>query len=150
MELGHTLQSDGEDHSKAAQVHPRGLEHVCVARLRALKNGPISRQQGQCHHLVVGEESHFRTLVGMSCRLQVRPSLPCLSLEVRPGSTYALATGQRGKEGSIWAASALSSEGAIPYKQSMGSQRLVLPPLSCSLVDFTVRMQRGSPLPRGH
>lgn len=53
MELGHTLQGDGEDHSQAAQMHPRRLEHLCVAGLGALQNGPISRQQGQRHHLAV-------------------------------------------------------------------------------------------------
>lgn len=79
MELGHTLQCDCEDDSEAAQVHARGLEHLCVAGLGTLENGPVGRQQGQCHHLAVGEEPRFSIP-----RLPVKPSLPCLPLQVRP------------------------------------------------------------------
>lgn len=53
VELGHTLQGDGEDDSEAAQVNPHCLEYLCVAGLRALKNGPVGCQQGQRHHLAV-------------------------------------------------------------------------------------------------
>ena len=103
VELGHTLQGDGEDHPQAAQVHSRRLEHVCVAGLGALKNGPVGRQQGQRHHLAVGEE-HCRIPVAISRRRQARPSLPCVSRTARgqvapsPEDQCHLATGQQGSQ----------------------------------------------------
>ena len=87
VELGHALQGDGEEDSEAAQVHPCRLEHLRVAGLGALENGPVGRQEGQRHHLAVGDEPRFRTP-----RLCVKPSLPCLSLEVRPGISYSQKT----------------------------------------------------------
>ena len=147
MELRHTLQGDGEDDSQAAQVHPRGLEHLRIAGLGAFKNGPISRQQGQSHHLAVGEESHFRIWVGISWRLRVRPSLPCLSLEVRPGITYPLKANATWPQGT-GERKARSGQHRPSAGRGIHSMRFHgNSPLPCL---FAVGMQQGSPLCRGH
>lgn len=167
MELGHTLQGYSEDDPKAAQVYPCRLEHLCVAGLGAHKHGPIWRQQGQLHHLAAGEEPHFRTPAGTSHSLWVRPSPPCLSVEVRPAITcfrkptiiwlkgtfpagspgpqsWGREKGEMGQGKLCPVASAISKEGPIRHMRFQGTP--VAGPLATALLILRLSESRCSEL----
>ena len=63
---GHSIPRAQEGLARSAQVHPQGLERLCITGPRAFQDSPVGRQQGQRCHLAVGEELHFRILVRVS------------------------------------------------------------------------------------